>query len=153
MMRSTDIGASERHARIVLDSYRKLLGKPLLETEGSGSAAEQLFEAPIAVLSHGTEADPVLNYGNRTALGLWEMDWASFTSMPSRLTAEPLVREERQRFMEAVAAKGYIDDYSGVRISGTGRRFRIEQAVVWNLYDESGAYYGQAAAFAGYTRL
>ncbi|QHW31270.1 MEKHLA domain-containing protein [Paenibacillus rhizovicinus] len=147
------IGARERHALIILNSYRKLIGKPLLVTNADKSAAEQLFEAPIAVLSHGTQQDPVLNYGNRTALGLWEMDETAFTAMASKHTAEPMIQEERQRFLEAVAAKGYIDDYSGVRIAASGKRFRIEEAVVWNLYDEAGGYYGQAAAFARYTRL
>ncbi|MFC4810621.1 hypothetical protein [Paenibacillus sp. GCM10023250] len=65
MMRSSmGIGVGERHARIVLDSYRRLTGKPLLETEG-----------------------------------------------------------------------------------------RIERAAFWNPRDDSRAYYGQAAAFAGYTQL
>ncbi|MBM7568256.1 MEKHLA domain-containing protein [Paenibacillus sacheonensis] len=149
----TGIGTEERHALILLDSYRRLLGKPLMETNADKPAAEQLFEAPIAVLSHGTQLAPVLNYGNRTALGLWEMDWNAFTSMESRHTAEPLIQAERQRFLEAVAAKGYIDDYSGIRIAASGRKFRIEEAVVWNLVDEAGDYYGQAAAFAKYTRV
>jgi len=34
--------------------------------------AEKVFEAPFVVVSHGTEVDPVLNYGNRAAtLALW----------------------------------------------------------------------------------
>ncbi|QHT59547.1 MEKHLA domain-containing protein [Paenibacillus lycopersici] len=153
MQQRTGSGAGERHASIILDSYRRLLGKPLIATDADKPAAEQLFEAPITVLSHGTEQDPVLNYGNRSALGLWEMDWSAFTSMASRHTAEPMIQAERRRFLDAVAEKGYIDDYSGVRIAASGNKFRIEQAVVWNLYDEDGAYYGQAAAFARYTRL
>ncbi|RAP74969.1 MEKHLA domain-containing protein [Paenibacillus montanisoli] len=147
----TGAGAGERHAEIILDSYNKLLGRPLLEREERDSAAESLFQADMVVLSHGTQADPVLNYGNRAALSLWEMDWEAFTRIESRHTAEPMIQAERQRFLEAVARQGYIEDYSGIRISGSGRRFRIEEAVVWNLYDEAGAYYGQAAAFAHYT--
>ncbi|REE66961.1 MEKHLA domain-containing protein [Paenibacillus taihuensis] len=146
-------GASERHAKIILDSYNRLLGKPLVDSEGAGgtSEAELLFEAPIVVLSHGTQADPVLNFGNRAALGLWEMDWDAFTQIESRHTAEPMIQAERQRFLEAVEKQGYIDDYNGIRISSSGRRFRIEQAVVWNLHDEDGNYYGQAATFKNYT--
>lgn len=147
------IGATERHANIILNSYNRLLGKPLLESEAArgSSMAELLFGAPIVVLSHGTQADPVLNFGNRAALGLWEMDWDAFTQIESRHTAEPMIQAERQRFLEVVEKQGYIDDYNGIRISSSGRRFRIEQAVVWNLHDEDGAYYGQAAAFRTYT--
>jgi hypothetical protein len=46
-----------------------------------------------------------------------------------------------------VARDGCITDYAGDRVSATGQRFRTEQAVVWNLIDESGLCHGQAAAF------
>ena len=45
------------------------------------------------------------------------------------------------------AYTGFIDDYTGVRISASGRRFRIDKAVVWNLVDQEGLYRGQAACF------
>ena len=35
-------------------------------------------------------------------------------------------------------------------VSKTGRRFLIENATVWNLLDEAGAPYGQAATFSGW---
>jgi len=90
----------------------------------------------------------VLNYGNAAALALWEMSWDEFTRTPSRLTAEAPNREERMRLLAAVTERGFIDDYSGVRISKTDRRFRIVQATVWNLLDERGIYAGQAAMFS-----
>lgn len=104
-------------------------------------------------MSHGTEPDPVLNYGNRRALGLWETDWIDFTNTRSRLTAEPVHRDERARLLERTARDGFVDDYAGVRISKRGRRFRIEQAVVWNLVDAVGRRLGQAAAFDRVTPL
>jgi len=107
-----------------------------------------LYDAPFVLVSHGTEADPILNYGNAAALALWELSWEEFTRTPSRLTAEAPNREERARLLAAVTAQGYIDDYSGVRISKTGRRFRIAQATVWNLLAPSGEYCGQAARFS-----
>jgi hypothetical protein len=110
--------------------------------------AEKIFHAPFVLVSHGTEADPVLNYGNAAALALWEMSWEELTRTPSRLTAEALNREERARLLAAVTARGFIDDYSGIRISKTGRRFRIAQATVWNLISESGRPAGQAAMFS-----
>ena len=56
-------------------------------------------------------------------------------------------RLERQKQLEEVARKGYISEYRGVRISRSGRRFWVEDAVVWQLLDESGVCHGQAAKF------
>jgi hypothetical protein len=109
--------------------------------------AQKVFEAPFVVVSHGTEADPILNYGNAAALALWEMSWEELTRTPSRLTAEAPNREERARLLATVTNRGFIDDYSGVRISKSGRRFRIERATVWNLISEKGEPCGQAAMF------
>jgi hypothetical protein len=115
--------------------------------------AKNVFAAPFVLVSHGTEADPVLNYGNQTALNLWEMSWEELTRTPSRLTAEAPNREERARLLAAVTRNGFIDDYSGIRISKNGRRFRIAQATVWNLLDEQGRHAGQAATFSDWEFL
>jgi hypothetical protein len=69
------------------------------------------------------------------------------TRTPSRLTAEAPDREERARLLEIVTRRGFIDDYSGIRVSKTGRRFRISRATVWNLLTEDGRPCGQAARF------
>jgi len=73
--------------------------------------------------------------------------------MPSRMTAEAPDRDERARLLESVSQHGHIDDYSGVRISRLGRRFRIERATVWNLIDAGGRPAGQAAMFHSWTPL
>ncbi|RKN83987.1 MEKHLA domain-containing protein [Paenibacillus ginsengarvi] len=147
-------GATNEHAKLIMDSYIRLTGKSLLEEmPAAGEEFERLFAAPLVVLSHGTEADPILNFGSGKALTLWEMDWDTFTRTPSRLTAEPMVREDRAKFLEAVGAKGYIDGYTGVRISRTGRKFYIIETTVWNLADESGTFRGQAAAFREHSYL
>ena len=138
----------------LLRSFKHWTGRDLLPPADSVSRlAEQLFHAPLVVVSHGTEPDPVLNYGNETALALWEMSWETFTRTPSRLTAEPVGREERARLLEEVTRKGFIDGYKGIRISRTGRRFSIEQALVWNLLDENDHYCGQAATFTRWSYL
>ena len=123
------------------------------EADDAAELAEKIFHAPFVLVAHGTEADPVLNYGNAAALALWEMSWDELTRTPSRLTAEAPNREERARLLAAVTANGFIDDYSGIRISKTGRRFRIAQATVWNLLDERGNYSGQAAMFSRWELL
>ncbi|MFD0675045.1 MEKHLA domain-containing protein [Cohnella sp. GCM10027633] len=145
---TVDLADVEAHAKLLIDSYARLTGKSLIGGgRGAASEAEALFEAPYALLSHGTEADPILNFGNRQALTLWEMDWPSFTSMPSRLTAEPTLRADRTKLLEDVKRQGYSDGYRGIRIASSGKRFEIIDAVVWNVVDAEGVYRGQAAMF------
>lgn len=95
----------------------------------------------------------MLNYGNRRALELWEADWPTFTSMPSRLTAEPIRREGRAAMLARVTANGFIDDYAGIRISTKGTRFKIHRATVWSVRDESGIRRGQAVVFSDWSPL
>ena len=134
-----------RRLPLIAESYQRLLGKPLVSA--SGDIALDLWQAPQVIVAHGTEDDPVFFYGNRRALDVFEMAFAGFICLPSRFSAEPLLREERARLLERVSRDGYIDDYAGVRVSASGRRFRIEQAVVWNLIDAAGVCHGQAATF------
>lgn len=134
---------------LMITSFRRLLGRALLPDLSSDpdKAAKQLWNAPFFLSSHDGGADPVLNYGNLTALKLFGMNWNEFTRTPSRFTAEPENREERARMLERAERQGFIEDYSGIRISKDGRRFRIENAIIWNLVDSEGAYHGQAATF------
>ena len=144
----------ERHAARLLASLRHWTGRDLIRPGLSPvDEARELFEAPFAVLSHDTAADPMLNYANRTALQVFEFTWEELTAMPSRLTAEAPEQAERARLLSEVSKRGYIDDYRGVRISKKGRRFLIARATVWSLLDESGAAYGQAATFSEWRYL
>ncbi|AFZ37258.1 MEKHLA domain protein [Stanieria cyanosphaera PCC 7437] len=136
-------------SQIILDSFAEVVGKELLARKGTPAAqAEALFFAPFVVVSHGTQAEPIFNYGNQVALDLWEINWQNFIQTPSRSTAEPINQLERQQMLEQVAQKGYVDNYSGVRISSTGKRFLIKNTIIWNLRDRAGNYCGQAANYA-----
>jgi MEKHLA domain len=138
----------------VLDSYRHWIGRELIERHGEPEfQARVLFESPLVVVSHGTEADPMLNYGNQTALDLWEMTWEQLIRTPSRLTAEPVNRAEREWMLEQARTRGFIDTYRGVRISGTGRRFLVENALIWNVLEAGHERIGQAATFSHWTWL
>jgi hypothetical protein len=133
-------------------SYRSLLGKPLVadaETLGDTAAqARWLYEAaPFCVLAHSTDADPLFVYANRSAQHCFEYGWDEILKVPSRLSAEAPDRAERQRLLDAVSARGFISDYRGLRIAKSGRRFWIEDAVVWQLADEHGVLRGTAATF------
>ena len=142
-------------AHLILTNYRRLFGRDLVESRDPARAADALFEAPRAVLSAlgPVGSDHRFNYANRTALDLFEYTWDELAGQPSSASAEPVHREERRRLLDEVARRGFITDYSGIRVSKTGRRFRIKQATVFNLLDEKGDYLGQAATFADYEHL
>ncbi len=142
------------HSGALLDSFQRASGRDLAP-RGGGPEAEalRLLDAPFVVVSHGRESDPLLNYGNRVALALWEMDIATFLATPSRLTAEATLRESRERLLEETARSGFVSGYEGVRISATGRRFRISNVTIWNVPNGDGSPAGQAATFSRWTFL
>jgi hypothetical protein len=99
----------------LLDSYRHCVGRELMErVHGAEAQARALFTAPIVVVSHGMQDDPILNYGSQLALTLWEMTWEQLVHTPSRLTAEPVNRTERESMLERARTQGYIDNWAAV---------------------------------------
>ena len=134
--------------QVILNSYRDLLGRELIDRSANPEDdARRLFALSAAVLAHGTEVDPILDYGNRAALVLWEMTPKALVAMPSRLTAEPGVRAAREKALEDTKRQGFSTGYDGIRVSATGRRFTIHDATIWNLVDGDGRPAGQAATF------
>ena len=142
------------HVALLLRSHRRLTGRDLLAPAASPAAtARALYHTPFVVLSHDTAADPVFTYANLAAQRVFAMRWHQIVGMPSRYSAEAPARDERQRLLERVSRDGYIDDYSGVRIAGTGQRFSIANATVWNLIGTDEQVVGQAATFSEWTPL
>lgn len=148
--------------RLIVTSYQRLTGKALIPRYTAQSAAlgtignvvldiaalrDAIWNAPRAIVAHGIEDDPIFFYGNRLALQLFEMSFEEFACLPSRLSAEPLAQEAREKLLEKVTRHGYVDGYSGTRIARSGRRFMITDTTVWNLVDERGICHGQAAVF------
>lgn len=135
------------HSQRLLHSFQHWTGRSLFEVNGSPvEIAQALFEAPFVLVSHGTEPDPIFNYGNRKALELWEFSWEDFTQMPSRKSAEPVTQKERDRLLAEAATKGF-SYFSGIRITSTGQRFQIEDGILWNVLDEQRRC-GQAAVYS-----
>ena len=128
--------------KLILDSYKHWTGTDLI-------SAEDLYQAPIVVVSHNADPDPLLQYANKAALELWELTTEELIKTPSKHTAEPQEREERLRLLEEVSKQGYSKNYSGIRISKSGKRFQIRNATVWNLLDNK----GQAASFSDWHYL
>ncbi len=142
-------------AELILANYRRLFGRDLVDTADPSCAVQHLWEAPRAVLSAlgPPGSDHLFHYANRTALDLFQYEWSELIGQPSSTSAEPVHRDERRRLLDEVSRHGFIENYSGIRISKKGRRFRIDKATVFNLLDPAGHYLGQAATFADWTPL
>lgn len=90
---------------------------------------------------------PYVQIGDLQAFieAIFEYDWDELTALPSRLSAEPMERHERQVFLDKVMHDGFVSEYRGVRVTKSGKRFWIERATVWQLMDANGVVHGQAA--------
>jgi len=140
--------------QIILNSYRQLLDRELFDRTGDElTQSENLFYLDRVVYSHNNSSDPIYNYSNQKGLELWEMDWQQLTTTPSRMTTQPLLREEREQLLQETIAKGYIENYQGIRISRTGKKYQIKDITVWNLTDNKGKFCGQAATFSRWENL
>jgi hypothetical protein len=136
---------------LLRDSYARLLGEPLVP---AGKGAAWLYrDAPFVVLAHGTEADPNFIYANQAAQDCFGYSWDEFLTLPSRLSAEAPDQAARQKLLEQVARNDFMTGYSGVRVAKSGRRFIIEDGIVWELIDASGTRHGQAATFRSWRDL
>lgn len=143
-----------RHSLQLLHSFQHWTGYTLIDTNDSPIlVAQRLFEASFVLVSHGTESDPIFNYGNRKALELWQLDWEAFTNLPSRCSAEPVEQSERERMLASAKNQGFISKYQGIRIKSTGERFKIESGIIWNVLDSELRPCGQAATFNRWTPI
>jgi len=130
---------------LLADSYARLVGAPLVPP---GKDADWLYrEAPFVVVAHGTDQDPKFIYANKAAQACFEYSWEEFMSLPSRLSAEAPDRAQRQALLQEVARNGFLSGYQGLRVAKSGRRFIIEDGIVWELLDRDGMRHGQAATF------
>ena len=122
----------QRQTQLLLDSYRYWTGESLIL---KAETVQDLMDFPDAVASHIASSDPQFNYANHAALALFKMRDDEFLGLPSRYSAEPMLREQRAAFLAEVAANGFVQNYSGIRIAKDGSQFLIEQATVWNVVD------------------
>lgn len=146
-----DLSTDPAFFDLLTGSYARLVGAPLVPP---GKDASWLYrEAPFVVLAHGTDPDPLFIYANRCAQACFEYSWDEFLALPSRLSAEPIDRAERQRLLDQVARTGFLSGYRGIRVAKSGRRFLIEDGVVWELIDRAGTRHGQAATFRSWRNV
>ncbi len=136
---------------LLTESYARLVGKPLVP---QGKDVGWLYGiASFAVLAHDADADPKFIYANMAAQDCFEYSWEEFMSLPSRLSTEAPDRAERQTLLDEVRRNGFMTGYRGVRIAKSGRRFIIEDGIVWELIAKDGTRRGQAATFSSWRNI
>lgn len=140
-------GELRTRAGWILRSYRKWAGEDLIEADDEDARARALFDAPIAVLAHDRQDDPLCIYANAAALAAFELRIEDAPAFPTRQTAEPDARAERSVALAGADEAGLVRGYSGIRVSTTGRRFRLNDGRIWTVLDDDGERVGQAAAF------
>jgi hypothetical protein len=143
----------EQHISIIVESYRKHFDDDLIGVQNDPEITHKVETAPFPILSHTNAPDPIFNYGNQKALEIFEYSWEEFIKLPSRLSAEVGLQDERARVMREVRENGFTANYKGIRVSKSGRRFEILRAAIWNVEDESGIFIGQAAALFDWINL
>jgi len=142
-----------RWSQILANSYRQVIGADLVNADTPEQLSQALFHAPFVLVSHGTQADPIFNYANQTAMQLWGFDWDEFTRTPSASVTQPDEMSDRALMLKQAAEQGYIDNYEGTRIAKSGQKFLIKEVRLWNLEDEKGDRCGQAATFPSWQWL
>lgn len=142
-----------KQSQLLVSSYHHWSGLNLID-DSDADLVQVLQNAPYAVASHNADADPLFNYANQQALQLFGMQAEDMLGLPSRYSAETMLREARAEFLHQVSTHGYIDNYSGVRIAKDGSRFLIEQATVWNVIDiKTKEHFGQAVIIKAWKAL
>lgn len=137
-------------AKQMVDSYQRVVRKRLVEVRDDATdvqIAKALYELPAVVLSHDGADDPTFTFANLAGQKLFEYPWDKFLTLRSHQSAEAEHRTNRAEMLERAARDGYIADYCGIRISGSGKRFEIKNAIIWNVVDLGGNKVGQAAVF------
>ena len=143
---------NQRWAMVIQSSHQRAFGRGLLPghltTDQSRTAAQSLFSCSDPVLAHNGNQDPTLIYANAAALLLWRRRWDAMVGMPSRLTAPEQERKERAQALGSAKKVDGFQGYRGIRMDREGRKFVIDNARIWTLWDEQGERCGQAASFA-----
>jgi hypothetical protein len=146
-----DLSVDPRFFDLLASSYRRLVGKPLVDV---GRGAQWLYdEANFVVVAHNMDADPRFIYANQAAQICFEYSWDEFMVLPVRLTTEVPSRAERQALLDTVRRKGFAKGYRDLRVAKSGRRFWIEDGVVWQLVGKDGRTFGRAATFRKWRKV
>jgi hypothetical protein len=144
----------DNHLRLLSESLKKSSGTDMFQWINDRSPDTPLTTASqvdtntrFGVLSHGTQPDPIYNYGNQASLELFEYALGDLCQTPSRFSTVPELMEDRSKLIQEIETKGfgYIDD--AARVSAEGTLFLISKILVWTVFDDSNSRIGLAAIY------
>jgi hypothetical protein len=134
--------------RLSSQSLENATGINLLDRMNLETVTQVHESERFAVLSHGTQEDPVYNYFNRGAVLTFLYAEDEIYQLPSRYSAPAgAVRSNRQGLMQNVKEQDVMVFPTAIRISKTGQQFQLQGVVLWNVYSSDGVRVGQTALF------
>lgn len=128
-------------------SYRRTTGGDLVPADDP----QALYDSEAVVVSHRCAEDPWFVYANRAAQRVWGYAWDEFIGLPSRLSAPSEGRAARQVQIRDGLVHGVMRLRDAIRIRADGRRFRVDEILLWNVSDDAGLVVGQAATYTRFT--
>lgn len=162
----------EAHVQLLDQSLRRWTGRGIMDripnsiTSRDDDLDSILTSSRYALYSHGVLTPDmidgaVINFGNFAALSTFGLTWKQFVQIPCCRMAPPGFHQnnlgQTLEQLELAAqtqpeekSHQVIERYSGLR-SALGEEqqttFRVRDAVIWNVIDNEGKYYGQATFF------
>ena len=144
-------GYQRNHVKRMRNNLIKLGGVDLFDFDKAGViAAKKMFHAPFGIFSFDNAEKPVFTYANLTALELFDTSWEELTQMTIDELMDAESWKETINMIANVKQKGALPNYSGKRVSKTGKQFNFENGIIWNLLDEFLTVDGQAVVFANW---
>ena len=134
--------------RLSSESLKVHTGESLLDRMDVGTVGLVHTNERYAVLSHGTQKDPIYNYFNRAALETFQWSEDEVYQIPSRYSApDGATRSDRQERLKKTAEEDVINLPNAIRQTKSGDQFQINDVILWNVYNDDGVRVGQMAIF------
>ncbi len=138
---------------LVSISHKKYLAKPVLEPEPSEEQrAAAFWEVPFVLMVHDDSEQCLLEYGNKAALALFEMEYLDFfgTSSFAIVAPDETVQQDWIWAMRDVEER--FEKYTVVpklrMMSSTGRPFVAKDVLVFRVDSLEDEPIGQAVMFS-----
>lgn len=135
-------------------SLKKTSGTCLFEWMNERSEDAEVTTAALldenqrfGVLSHGTQPDPIFNYGNKASLELFGYKIEELCRTASRLSTVPELMNDRDTLIQDIETRGYGYIADAVRVKYDGELFVIDSILVWTVFDEADKRIGLAAVY------
>jgi MEKHLA domain len=142
--RINDILWEEQLAGLAAES----IGNSTTTTITNITTFEQLDKnTRFGVLSHGTQVDPIYNYGNCASLELFGYPLDILCQTPSRYSTVESLMEDRDQIIRSIESVGHGPISNALRVTSDGKLFVMRSAYLWNVYDDSGRRIGLAALY------